>query len=218
MNKTAGGTMFNIKTFVFNPFQMNTYLVYKDREAMLIDAGCYFPEEKEELKQFTENSNLNIKKIISTHGHVDHNLGNKFVFETWHPEIWLHNADEMFIERAVDTGFKYGLQADQPPKPTHFMKEGMSIEIPGTSLKVIHVPGHSPGGVALFAEEEKILFSGDILFNSGIGRSDLPGGSHSDLINGIREKLFILDNDVTVYPGHGEPTTIGTEKTENPFF
>jgi hydroxyacylglutathione hydrolase len=210
--------MLYLKSFCFNPFQENTYLVYDDAaNAMIIDPGNSTPSEDAQLKTFLDEKKLNLRRLLLTHGHIDHVLGNHFIFKQYGllPEV--HEEDLFFIKKMQETGSLYGVQCEQSPLPEHFLKEGENITLGKYVFESIYTPGHSPGSLSFYNRENKLLISGDALFSGSIGRSDLPGGDHETLIRSIREKLLVLDDDTKVYCGHGPATTIGVEKRSNPF-
>ena len=211
--------MIHLESLVFNPFQENTYLVYTDNgDCAIVDPGMLFPHEEERLVEKVEGLNLRPKLLLQTHLHVDHVLGTGFVSKKWGLEPIGHEGDAFLVERTKEMAAAFGMDLDEnPPYPARYLNHGDRIELGDVSFEVIHVPGHSPGGIAFYCAEEKVLLAGDVLFKGSIGRSDLPGGNQHELIDGIREKLLILPDDVTVYSGHGPKTTIGEEKRTNPF-
>ncbi len=210
--------MLYLKTFTFNPFQENTYLIYDDElTAYIIDPGNSNASEDAQLKNFVKEKNLQLKRLLLTHGHIDHILGNKFIYDTYGllPEV--HRDDLFFIERMEQTAAMYGLNCEASPLPEKFIHEGDQIVLGDYKFQCIHTPGHSPGSISFYNKENKLLIGGDVLFNGSIGRSDLPGGDHELLITTIKQKLFALEDSVRVYCGHGPSTTIGVEKQTNPF-
>jgi hydroxyacylglutathione hydrolase len=210
--------MLQIKSFTFNPVQENTYLLFNEfNEGIIIDPGCYFDEEKEELKNFINSNNLIPKILINTHCHLDHVFGNKFIAEEYGLSLHLHKDEEELLKLAPSSGLMFNLPFDNYKGEFIFLKEGDVITLRKDMLKVIHAPGHSPGSICFYCEEQKFVIGGDVLFNNSIGRTDLPGGNHEDLLRNIKEKLFTLPGDVKVYPGHGIVTTIENEKKFNPF-
>ena len=209
--------MLKIKTFVFNPFQENTYLVYDEsNQCIILDPGCYFEQEQQELANFIQKNNLKPKYLIHTHGHIDHALGADFIKEKYQVESVMHKDDLEVFRRISDFGMNIGLEVNQPTDPDKFVTEGETLKFGNSVFNIYHVPGHSPGSIALHNKAEKIVFSGDVLFKMGIGRTDLFGGDHITLIESIQNKLLSLDDDTVVYPGHGETTIIKDEKNENP--
>lgn len=208
-----------IKTFTFNPFQENTYLVYDDtNEAMIIDAGCLFDKEKQLIKSFITDNNLILKRVINTHLHLDHQFGNKFLFETYGlaPEACIE--DEFLLENVISQAQSFGLNIDETAqKVGHYITENQEITFGESCFKAIHVPGHSPGSMVFYSEMEAVAFVGDVLFRGSIGRTDLPKGDYATLITGITKKLLTLPDSTIIYSGHGPTTTIGYEKINNPY-
>ncbi len=210
--------MIKVQKFVFNPFQENSYILYDETgDCLLVDLGSYTVDEKKEVLFFIENNKLKPVMIVNTHCHVDHLLGNSFFKNKLKVPFAAHADDEFMIERAVELGSVFGFEVEEPPVPDLYLEEGRDITFGSSSIEIIHVPGHSPGSVALYSSKDAFLIAGDVLFQGGIGRSDLPGGDHDTLIRSIKEKLLVLPPDVTVYSGHGPETTIGEEKRSNPF-
>lgn len=208
-----------IKTFVFNSFQVNTYLIQNNsNEAIIIDPACYNEAEQNELKKYVEDNGLTVKMALSTHGHIDHILGNKFVQRTFNCPLFAHKDSEMYYKHAPSYGSVFSLDTSDIGYPDGELNDGQEIELGELKIKIIYTPGHAEGSVCIYLPEEKVLFSGDVLFQMGIGRTDLPGGNYEILMRSINEKLFVLPNETVVYPGHGPSTTIGAEKNENPFF
>ena len=210
--------MLKVKVFTFSPVQENTYILYNEHnKAIIIDPGCYFTAEQETLKNFINDTQLEPVRLLNTHCHLDHVFGNKWVHETWGLELWLHAGEEPVLKLAPLSGEKWGLPFQNYTGPLHFLEEGDTILLGDDELKVIPAPGHSPASICFYCEKQNLLIGGDVLFRESIGRTDLPGGDHDTLLKSIREKLFVLPNNVVVYPGHGIPTTIGYEKEHNPF-
>lgn len=210
--------MFQIKAFTFNPVQENTYVLFNEsKECIIIDPGCYFDAEKEDLKSFINNHKLKPRLLLNTHCHLDHVFGNKFIAEEFKLTLNSHILEKEILEMAPASGLLFNLPFDNYQGKVDYLKEGDVVTLGDDTLMVIHVPGHSPGSVCFYCEKQKFIIGGDVLFQNSIGRTDLPYGSHEDLLNNIKEKLFPLPADVKVYPGHGTPTTIGREIKENPF-
>ena len=203
---------------MFNAFSENTYVVYDPAgECVIIDPGCYDDDEKTELKNFIKVNGLKVTALINTHCHVDHVLGNCFVKNTFGVNLKIHKDDLQTLKANEMVAPIYGYPAYESCQADEFLSEGDVVRFGDSKLEVLHVPGHSPGHIALISREEGICISGDVLFHQSIGRTDLPGGDHDVLINSIRTKLFALDDDVKVYCGHGPDTFIGYEKKYNPF-
>jgi hydroxyacylglutathione hydrolase len=210
--------MLKIRSFTFNAFQENTYVVFDEtNEAVIIDPGCYSKEEMQQLDGFIESSGLSIKYLLNTHCHIDHVLGNNHVKEKYNVPFLIHQKDLPVLKAVKSYASNYGFPLYSEALPDGFVTEGDKIEFGASSLEVIFLPGHAPGHVGFYNLGEKILLSGDVLFSGSIGRTDLPGGDFNTLIESIHQKLFVLPADVAVYSGHGRPTTIGKEKVSNPF-
>jgi hydroxyacylglutathione hydrolase len=210
--------MFQIKVLTFNPVQENTYLLYNEyNECIIIDPGCYFDEEKEALKSFIEKNQLQPKMLLNTHCHLDHVFGNKYIAEEYKLTLQIHKKEEDLLQMAPSSGLMFNLPFDNYNGELIFLTEGDIVSLRDDELQVIHAPGHSPGSICFYCEKQKFIIGGDVLFKNSIGRTDLPYGSHEDLIKNIKEKLFILPEDIKVYAGHGPETTIGEEKKLNPF-
>ncbi|HEY5511085.1 MAG TPA: MBL fold metallo-hydrolase [Prolixibacteraceae bacterium] len=210
--------MINIKRFTFNPVAVNAYLLWDEtKEAVLIDPACFYPAEELELSRFVETEGLKIAHVLNTHGHFDHLMGNNFAEGKWGLKCKIHSGDVPYVNQARQQAMLFGITMQNPSPAVELVSEGDEIYFGQSILKVIHVPGHSPGSVAYYGESDKILIVGDILFSGSVGRTDLPGGNHNQLITGIKEKLLTLGEDVRVYSGHGDDTTIGWEKRTNPF-
>jgi hydroxyacylglutathione hydrolase len=210
--------MIKIDFFTYNPFQENTYILSDEtKECIIIDPGCYESFEKDELASFIENQKLKPVKLINTHCHIDHVLGNKFVSDKYNLRVELNSLEVPLLDAIPAYGPQYGIFCEPTPEPFTFLNEGENIKFGNCELKILHTPGHSPGSICLYNEKEKFAISGDVLFQMSIGRTDIPGGNYETLIRSIREKLFLLTDDYKIYPGHGPATTIGYEKRNNPF-
>jgi hydroxyacylglutathione hydrolase len=207
-----------IKIFIFNPFQVNTYLIYDDSgECVIIDAACYEKSEVSDILNFITEKKLRPKAILTTHGHVDHICGNYFIKEHFDLPVLMHKEDRYLIDAAVQYGNIFGFSIQQPPAPTGFLEQGDIFSFGISSLEIIHAPGHSPGSILFYSKEDHSLIVGDVLFSGSIGRTDLPKGNYETLINNINSKIMILPDETGVYPGHGDSTTVGREKETNPF-
>lgn len=210
--------MLHIQTFTFNPFQENTYVISDETgEGVIIDPGCYERQEKADLTNYIESNNIKIKYLLNTHCHIDHVLGNHFVKETYKVPLLIHPKDEPVMKAVKVYAPNYGFAAYTDVIPDAYINEGDNISFGSSILKVIHLPGHSPGHVGFYHEKSNSLLSGDVLFEQSIGRTDLPGGDFNTLINSIQKKIFALPDAVVVYPGHGNHTLVGEEKINNPF-
>lgn len=204
-----------VEKLVVGPYASNCYIVgsQSNKEGMIIDPG----DEAKRILKKVEELKLGIKLIVLTHGHIDHTGALKEVGEATGAAVAVHTDDAQSLGRGVSliSVLMPGLSYPTPPPPDRLLKDGDSIDIGDLHFLVLHTPGHSPGGICLLGEG--IVFSGDTLFNYGIGRSDLPGGSHSQLMDSLQTKLMTLPDDTIVYPGHGPGTTIGAERRGNPF-
>jgi hydroxyacylglutathione hydrolase len=210
--------MSNIQIFTFNPTQENTYVISDEtKSCVVIDPGCYYPEEKKELFDYINENELKVVHLLNTHCHTDHVMGNLFIHECFQVIPKIHAAEEIVLQHAKSMGTSFGLFMDESPAPEVCLEEGKQIKFGNTSFDIIFTPGHSPGSVCFYNKEEKYIIGGDVLFKNSIGRTDLPGGDLDTLLNSISQKLFILEEEIIVYPGHGPYTTIGYEKKHNPF-
>ncbi|HCA43037.1 MAG TPA: MBL fold hydrolase [Bacteroidetes bacterium] len=206
--------------FPVNPFQMNSYIYYDEKtgDGVIFDPAVYFPEEKDKLEEIIIKNNINIKKILLTHGHIDHILGNKYSKDRFKVDIYGNDKDNFLIENAVTQGKLYGIEMEESPSIDVILNEGDKIDIADTELRIIHTPGHSPGSICYIDDNNKIVFCGDVVFRESIGRTDLPGGDYNLLISSIKDKLFKeVKEDYILLPGHMEETNVGHEIKYNPF-
>jgi hydroxyacylglutathione hydrolase len=211
--------MLQIQSFVFSPIQENTYLLFNEfKQCIIIDPGCYFDAEKDELKNFISSNGLKPFILLNTHCHLDHVFGNKFIADTYGLTLQLHEKEKQVLSFAPASGLMYNMPFDNYAGDFIELKEGDTIKMDEDELLVIEAPGHSPGSICFYCTKQHFIIGGDVLFKRSIGRTDLPGGDHQALLNNIRKKLFTLPDNTTVYSGHGSSTTIGEEKSENPFF
>lgn len=210
--------MLLIKTFTFNPYQENTYLLYNEQgEAIVVDPGMYFPEEREEFLSFIKEHSLTPKILLNTHCHVDHVLGNHFIHEQFGLVPQLHELEIPVLVEVQNYAPQMGFNYDVSPIPETFLKESDIIRLGNDELEIIFAAGHSPGHVCFYSAKQKFLIGGDVLFRNSIGRTDLPGGNHQQLLDSISKNLYVLPEDTVVHPGHGPETLIGFEKQNNPF-
>lgn len=210
--------MLKIASYTFNPFQENTYVLSNEKgNAIIIDPGMYFTAERERFEQDILRRGLRIDKIVNTHCHIDHIFSVQWVAQKYQAALHIPIGEQTVLDKGKEMAAQFGLDYDPYTGIVHHFEEGDIITLGEDVIKVIAAPGHSPGGVCLYAENEQWLIAGDVLFKESIGRTDLPGGNHQQLIDNIREKIFVLPDDVIVYPGHGTTTTIGHEKINNPF-
>ncbi len=210
--------MITIQSFTFNPFQENTYVLYNEqKEAIIIDPGCYIREEENELNSFIVDKQLNPTQLINTHTHIDHVLGNAFVQHKFQLLPLMHKA-ELPVLRAIPAyAPNYGIKYQPSAEPESFLEEGDIVKLGEDELMVLFTPGHSPGSISFYSKVQQFVISGDVLFYRSIGRTDLTGGNYDVLIDSINTKLMTLPDDTIVYSGHGGTTTIGAEKMYNPF-
>ena len=210
--------MLSVKAFTFSPVQENTYVLYNEKsQCCIIDPGCYFPEEKQELKDAIEKAGWKPVLLLNTHCHLDHVFGNQFIYDTWGLQLHIHEKEKPVLDFAPQSGMMWQLPFDNYNGPLEFLKEGSTIQIGDERLEIRFTPGHSPGSVSFYHEEGKFIIGGDVLFNGSIGRTDLPGGDFDVLVKSIQTEFFTLPDETKVYSGHGPVTTIGFEKMNNPF-
>ena len=207
----------NIKRLVFNPFRENTYLVWDDTlEAIIIDAGNMSEAENEHLRTVVEELGLNVVMAVNTHGHFDHTQGVMYATKQFGAKFACSGEDK-FLMASDSSAMMYGLRCNPVPEIDVDLGEVESISFGNTTLRIIKTPGHTPGHVSLYNEEAKVLFTGDTLFRESIGRTDLPGGDYSWIMKSILEQIIPLGDDVAIYPGHEDSSTIGHETLYNPF-
>jgi glyoxylase-like metal-dependent hydrolase (beta-lactamase superfamily II) len=201
---------------VVGPLAVNCFILgcEETREGVVVDAG----DDAERIIAAVERRGLKIGHVINTHGHFDHVGANRKVLERFNSRLLIHESDKALLERASVVARAYGIEGENSPRPDAFLIDGMEIGFGKHLMKALHTPGHTQGGCCLYLENEKMVITGDTLFADSIGRTDLPGGSHAQLLASIQAKLFTLPEDVVAYPGHGPKTTIGHEKRHNPYF
>jgi glyoxylase-like metal-dependent hydrolase (beta-lactamase superfamily II) len=211
--------MISIKQFVFNPWQENTYVVYDETgECVIIDAGCFNPKEVTELQDFIKINNLAVKHILNTHLHIDHILGNAALFSIFGLKPEAHENDEFLIDQTMAYASQLGISLSiEPPYPAKYIDEGQLVEFGNSQFEIFHIPGHTPGHLVFYNREAGVIFSGDVLFQESIGRTDLIYGNYETLLRGIIQKLMPLPDSTKVFSGHGDSTTIGHERQFNPF-
>jgi len=207
-----------IRIFHFNFIQVNTYILYDDtKEAVIIDPGNYTEKENQQLKDFIEKESLAIKYIINTHPHIDHIFGNDFCRKQFSAQLLQHKAGLSVYEDANEYLASFRMAPFNIPSADQYVEADDVISYGHQQLKVLYTPGHCDGSICLYDTKNKLVFTGDVLFEESIGRTDLPTGNHKMLLQSIKKQLFTLDNEVVVYPGHGDATTIGKEKSTNPY-
>jgi len=203
-----------LRALVVGPIQANCYILgcERTREAAVIDPGG----DSDKILINLAKDKLRCVYIINTHGHFDHSAENRRLKEVTGAQLLIHRGDAPMILHQGANGRSWGMNVDNSPPPDRYLEEGDIVTFGDISLKVLHTPGHSSGGISLFSD--KMVFVGDTLFAGSIGRTDFPGGDYEGLIRNVRQKIFPLGDDVVVYPGHGPKTTVGREKRTNPFF
>lgn len=209
-----------IAKFEFSLFGINTYVVYdpKEKKAAVIDPGMINTEEENVLTAFIERNSLEVTQIINTHLHIDHAIGATFAKKHFNAPLFGHKDDAFLGERLRMQAESFGINmAVNDVTIDTFLEPGDKIKIGNGELEVLHVPGHSPGSIALYDKEDGFVITGDALFEGSVGRTDLPGGNGTQLIQSIRDNLLPLPDNTVVYPGHGPSTTIGRERAANPF-
>ena len=204
------------ESIAVGPLSVNCYIVAceQSRESIVVDPGG----DVDQIISLVEKHKLKVHTIINTHGHFDHLGGNRQAVAAFGARLLIHQADAPMLSRSAEVARNYGLQGENSPGADAYLVDGMDVHFGNCHLKVLHTPGHTQGGCCLFFEDEHKVITGDTLFADSIGRTDLPGGSHEQLLESIRTKLFVLPDDVIAYPGHGPQTTIGHEKRCNPYF
>ncbi len=210
--------MINLKKFEFNGFQENTYIISDETlDCIIVDPGCSNEQETNALKEYIDENKLKPAYILNTHCHIDHILGVNDLKKVYSIDFIAHKNEIQFVENAPHHALMFGLSVSPVSKIDITLENELTYKFGNSTFQLIHVPGHSPGSLSFYFENNKILLTGDALFHSSIGRSDLPGGNHDELIQNIKSKLLSLPDETEVYPGHGPSTTIRYEKTHNPF-
>jgi len=206
-----------IKTFTFNQFQENTFVISDNTsDCIIIDPGCYLQEEKNELENYIIENKLKPIYLINTHCHIDHILGNAAVKSKYNIPLYLHKEDLSTLHSVESYAHVYGFEKYKTsPDPDEYLIDQSEISFGLMKFKIHHTPGHAPGHVVLYNQENKFVINGDVLFNGSFGRVDLPGGDLETLKNSIFDVMFQLPEDTIVYCGHGPETTIGKEKKDN---
>jgi len=210
--------MITIQQFTFNPYQENTYVLYDETgECVIIDPGMHNGPEQNALVSWIKETRLKPVLLLNTHCHIDHVFGNRFVFDQWGLKPQFHKGELPVLQAVPAYAPQMGMSYELSPEPEVYLGETGTVVFGNSELELIFAPGHSPAHLCFYAKDDNFLIGGDVLFYSSIGRTDLPGGNHQQLLNSIRENIFVLPDSVEVYPGHGQSTTIGFEKKHNPF-
>ncbi|MHC1708725.1 MAG: MBL fold metallo-hydrolase [Bacteroidales bacterium] len=210
--------MIQIKIFVFNPFQVNTYILSDETgKAVIIDPACYGKKEEKELESFLTENKLEPVLSLNTHTHVDHILGNNFIWQKFGLKSLMHQDGVIFAENASHYGSIYGFELSQIVLPDRYLQAGEILTFGNSRLKVLHTPGHVNGHVCFYNQAQDFAIVGDVIFYESIGRTDLPTGNYKLLVQSITDQLFTLNDITCLYPGHGHETTVEHEKKFNPF-
>ncbi len=212
--------MITIKYFTFNDFQENTYILHDETlEAVVIDPGCSNAREEKMLLDYITTNKLKVVRLLNTHCHIDHVFGNYLIHEKFNVKLEVHENEIQMLKFIKPACAMWNISEPLQPEAHTTLANGGIVNFGNNNvLEIIFAPGHSPGSVCFYCASEHFIISGDVLFKDSIGRTDLPKGNHKDLLKSIRENLFTLPNNTVVYSGHGEPTSIGYEKINNPFF
>ena len=208
-----------IQTFTFNDFAENTYILYDEtKECIIIDPGCYTIEEQNILTSFIHQKHLIPTKVLNTHCHIDHILGNKFVCNKWNIDLFAHEKELPLLQASKQISKMYGFDDYKlSPMPHDYLNAGQTIKFGYVSLDILFCPGHSPGHICFYSKKNNFLIGGDVIFKGSIGRTDLPGGDYEILIESINKEILPLPNETQIFPGHGIPTSLSEEKKHNPF-
>jgi glyoxylase-like metal-dependent hydrolase (beta-lactamase superfamily II) len=210
--------MIQVMKFVFNEFQENTYVLFDETgECIIIDPGCYKVQEQQVLSSFILTNNLKPVKLINTHCHIDHVLGNAFVAGRWNLELYLHQEELFTYNSTSSWASMFGMVLDSIPEKQIYITEDDEISFGNSKLSIAFTPGHSIASLCFYNLEQNLCIAGDVLFAGSIGRTDLPGGDYDTLIRSIKTKLLVWPDEMRIYPGHGHETNIGAERTANPF-
>ena len=212
--------MLKVARFGFYMFGINTYVVYdpEEKEAAIIDPGMSRPQEFEALEKFIDREGLKVTHLINTHLHIDHAIADSWVKARYGVPVEANADDSILGSRLLEQARMFGVRSeDAAVEIDRQLKDGDTVRIGGGELKVLHVPGHSPGSICLYDKEDDFVIVGDALFQGSIGRTDLPGGNHRQLVDAIKNKLLTLPRETMVLPGHGDHTTIGEEWDSNPY-
>jgi glyoxylase-like metal-dependent hydrolase (beta-lactamase superfamily II) len=208
----------DIKVLVFNAFQVNTYVVYHSNgECLLVDPACYTAREQGQLTRFLDEHQLTVKHVVNTHSHVDHVLGAGYVYQTYGIKPKIHRQGLVFYDHLVAHAHSFGFDLDEVVVPEEFLSDGDHLMLGDETLRILYTPGHADGSICLAYDTGQWIITGDLIFNGSIGRTDLPTGNLECLLTSVREKIFPNPDDYTLYPGHGQPTTIGFERRNNPY-
>ncbi len=207
----------NVKTFTFNDYQENTYLLISNNKCVIIDPGNYYSNENLALENFIKENSIEPEFILITHAHIDHVLGIKYLSDLYQVETFIPSIEKNMYENMINYSVMLGMNSYNHYNNVKFIDSNSNLEFDGEKINILFLPGHSPGHLGFYFKNQNKCFSGDVIFKNSIGRTDLPGGDFNTLIKSIKNTLFLLNDDVTIYPGHGPSTTIIDEKESNPF-
>lgn len=211
--------MTSIKSFCFNFFQENTYIIWNNltKNCWIIDPGCMNEQEQQKVFDFIASQQLNPIRLLNTHCHLDHIYGNKAIAEKYGLNLGIHREDVKILDAAGLSARMFGVPVPEKIEPSYFLEDNELIDLDGVIFKILFTPGHSPGSICFYNETDKYCIVGDVLFSRSIGRTDLPYGNYDTLIDSIKSKLYTLEEQTEIYNGHGVPTSIAQEKRHNPF-
>lgn len=210
--------MIAIHSLTYNPYQENTYIIYNEqKQCIIVDPGMHNTQEEKHFLQFIQDNDFTPVALLNTHCHVDHVLGNKFIYDTYGFLAQFHEDEIPVLLEVQNYAPQMGFHYTAAPIAETFLQDGDFITFGDEQLEVILAPGHAPGHICFYSASHNFLIGGDVLFRNSIGRTDLPGGNHQQLLDSIAQRLYTLPDETIVYPGHGPSTTIGFEKNSNPF-
>ena len=210
--------MLTIQSFCFNAFQENTFVLFNtEKEAIIIDPGCYLKHEEAQLANFIADNHLTPTLLLNTHCHLDHVFGNNFVSDTYGLTALFHQKEQAVIDRLPEGGARWGVPTEAYKGKVQYIQQDELIQFGDDVFKVLETPGHSPGSVCFYHTAQDFLIGGDLIIKDGVGRTDLPGSNPLDLIKSIQTQIFPLPDTMTIYSGHGPATTWGREKKANPY-
>ena len=209
--------MIQIKSFTFNDFQENTYIISRNNQCVIIDPGNYYDNENIEIKNFIDSKNFIVNCILLTHCHIDHILGIKYLQDIFNVDVFIPAGEEEMYKSSENIAVLYGLNSYNHFEGVKLLGSENKLSFGDINFDVLNVPGHSQDHRAFLLKDEKACLSGDVLFKNSIGRTDLPGGDYDTLIKSIKNTLFLVGDDVTIYPGHGSLTLVKDEIEQNPF-
>lgn len=211
--------MLVVKKFVFNPFAENTFVIWDEvtNECMIIDPGCSTTDEERKLKDYIEGNRLRVSLLLNTHGHIDHILGCKFIKDEFNPQFYFPERDVDLLDHSSKQAAAFGIEIKNPPLPDILITDNTELKIGSSPIKFLFTPGHTKGEHCFYFQRESFCITGDVLFRNSIGRTDLYGGDYDELMSSIKTELLTLPDNVLIYPGHGDSSKIGIEKSDNPF-